>query len=98
MKDGNVYEFLDHSSYEEVAVEYGGYKFFFYGLRRDPITNLYSFTIERYELGFNGAYIDTVYDKQAPSKKECMEQFYYSPLFDGKTFWELEKDMTWIEW
>lgn len=29
MKDGNVNDFLDHASYEEVAVEYGGYKYFF---------------------------------------------------------------------
>lgn len=33
MKDGNVYDFLDHAGYEEVAVEYNGNKYFFYGLR-----------------------------------------------------------------
>ena len=35
MRDGNVNDFLDHAAYEEVAVEYNGYKYFFYGLRRD---------------------------------------------------------------
>lgn len=37
MKDGNVNDFLDRAGYEEVAVEYYGYKYFFYGLRKDDI-------------------------------------------------------------
>ena len=98
MRDGNVNDFLDHASYEEVAVEHGGYKYFFYGLRRDADTGMYSFAVDRFETGQNGAYLETVYDKVAPSISECMEQFFRTPLIDGKTFWELEKDMTWVEW
>ena len=45
-----------------------------------------------------GTFAGTVYDKAAPAKAECLEQFFQTPLIDGKTFWELEKDMTWIEW
>lgn len=99
MKDGNVNDFLDHATYEEVAVEYKGYKYFFYGLRLDERTGLYTFVIERYTIGSNeGSFAGTVYDKSAPTKTECMEQFFQTPIIDGKTFWELEKDMTWIEW
>ena len=45
-----------------------------------------------------GTFVGTVYDKTASTKAECMEQFFQTPINDGKTFWELEKDMTWIEW
>ena len=99
MKDGNVYDFLDHAAYEEVAVEYNGYKYFFYGLRQDEVTGLYTFVVDRYTMNNpEGTFAGTVYDKAAPTKAECMEQFFQTPLIDGKTFWELEKDMTWIEW
>ena len=47
MKDGNVNDFLDHAAYEEVAVEYNGYKYFFYGLRQDEVTGLYTFVVAR---------------------------------------------------
>lgn len=45
-----------------------------------------------------GTFVGTVYDKTASTKVECMEQFFQAPIIDGKTFCELEKDMTWIEW
>ena len=28
---------------------------------------------------------------------ENVERFFAEPIFDGKTFWEVEKDITWIE-
>lgn len=99
MRDGNVNDFLDHAAYEEVAVEYNGYKYFFYGLRRDEETGLFTFVVERYTMDSpEGTFVGTVYDKTASTKAECMEQFFQTPIIDGKTFWELEKDMTWIEW
>ena len=98
MKDGNVYDFLYHAGYEEVAVEYNGYKYFFYGLRKDEVTGLYTFVVERYTMNNPEWIYAGVYDKAAPTKAECLEQFFQTPLSDGKTFWELEKDMTWIEW
>lgn len=35
MRGGNVNEFLDHVTYEEVAVKYRGNKYFFHGLSID---------------------------------------------------------------
>lgn len=99
MKDGNVKEFLDHAIYEKVAVEYGGYKYFFYGMRKDVNTGLYTFVVERFRLDCEeDAFAGTVYDKSASTKEECPEQFLQTPIIDGKIFGEVEKDMTWIEW
>ena len=73
MRDGNVNDFLDHAAYEEVAVEYNGYKYFFYGLRRDEETGLYTFVVERYTMDSpEGTFVGTVYDKTASTKAECM--------------------------
>ena len=73
MKDGNVNDFLDHAAYEEVAVEYNGYKYFFYGLRQDEVTGLYTFVVDRYTMNNpEGTFAGTVYDKAAPTKAECL--------------------------
>ena len=94
MIGGNVNEFIDHSTYEEVAVMYNSRKFFFRGLMRDRDTQLYTFEIEYW--GYDTA--ETVYCAVAKTGKECMERFLSEPIIDGKRFWEIEKDMEWVEW
>ena len=94
MKDGDVNDFIDHSTYEEVAVMYEGNKYFFRGLIWD--SSIAKFV---YEIEYWGDKItETVYRATAESADECMKQFLSAPIIDGKSFWELEKDMEWIEW
>lgn len=31
------------------------------------------------------------------SEQESYEEFLKQPLFDGKTFWEIEKDTEWVD-
>ena len=95
MHGGNVNDFLDHATYEEVAALYNGTKYFFYGLCYDEKTKLYSFVVER--CNPDGSYAETIYDKTSTDREWCLEQFIQTPIIDGKTFWQLEKDMTWIE-
>ena len=94
MKDGNVNDFIDHSTYEEVAVLYNGKKYFFRGLMRDPIIEKYVFEIEYW--GDN--ITETVYCATAESADACMKLFLSEPIIDGKKFWDIEKEMTWVEW
>lgn len=95
MHDGNVNDFLDHATYEEVAVRYKGEKYFFYGIVYDKSTQSYSFVVERCH--DDGSFAAVIYDRTAPTIEQCMSEFLQTPIIEGKTFWELEKDMTWIE-
>ncbi len=95
MKYGNVNDFVDHTTYEECAVMYHGIKYFFHGIiyHKD---NDYSYDIVIWD--DKGNYVKTVFDKRASSGEKCMELALNEPIFEGKTFWEAEKDMEWVEW
>ena len=96
MKGGNVDKFIDQSTYEECAVIYKGVKYFFHGLIFDKEKNTYSYVIDIWDN--NGNYEKTVFNKTSSSLEKCLELFQNEPLFDGKTFWEAEPDMEWVEW
>ena len=77
MKDGNVKEFLDHAIYEKVAVEYGGYKYFFYGMRKDVNTGLYTFVVERFRLDCEeDAFQEPYMINQLQQKKNVRSNFF----------------------
>ena len=46
----------------------------------------------------NGNHEKTVFNKTAPTSEKCLELAQNEPIFDGKTFWEAEADMEWVEW
>jgi hypothetical protein len=70
VKGGNVNDFIDHSTYEEVAVMYNGSKYFFRGLLLDRITGLLTFEIELW----GDDCTETVYS--ATAKREIKSHFY----------------------
>lgn len=96
MKDGNVYKFIDKTTFEECAVIYNGKKYFFHGLIFDGVKSEYSYMVDIWDA--SNHYERTVFDKTAPTAEACLELAQNEPIFDGKTFWEAEKDMVWVEW
>ena len=96
MKGGNVYKFIDQTTFEECAVIYNGVKYFFHGLIFDKENNEYSYVIDVWDN--NGNYDKTVFNKTAPTLEKCLEFAQNEPIFDGKSFWEAETDMEWVEW
>ena len=43
-----------------------------------------------------GAY-EEVFDSNDLSAEENIKRFFAAPLFDGKTFWEVEQDIEWVD-
>lgn len=95
MEAGDVKEFLDNFSFQSVAVIYKGKKFFSDGIYKDSNGN-YRFTVDLWD--DNNHYIATVMNGVGISISDCISQFEEAPIWDGKTFWEAEKDMTWVDW
>ena len=96
MKNGNVSEFIDQTTYEECAVMYMGAKYFFHGVIYDKEANEYSYDIDIWD--DHGNYVRTIFSKKASSPEKCLELAQNEPIFEGKTFWEAEQDMEWVEW
>ena len=96
MKGGNVNKFIDQTTFEECAVIYKGIKYFFHGLIFDKEKKEYSYVIDVWDK--NGNHEKTVFNKTAPTSEKCLELAQNEPIFDGKTFWEAEADMEWVEW
>ena len=96
MIDGNVSEFIDKITFQEEAVLYQGKKYFFHGLIFDSVKGVYTFEIHLWDE--QGNYVETVYSCQASAQAECMEKLLNEPIIDGKIFWEIEQQMTWVEW
>ena len=44
-----------------------------------------------------GWYVKTVYQAVAQTDSECMERFLTDPIIDGKRFWNIEKEMEWLD-
>lgn len=56
----------------------------------------YSYVINIWDK--NNNYVGIVFNKRASSLEKCLELAQNEPVFDGKTFWEAEADMEWVEW
>lgn len=96
MKGGNINEFIDHTTYEECAIKYKEEKYFFYGIVFNEKTGLYSYDIAQWDE--NGKQTKWLFCEMAKTANEILEKFYQAAIWNGKTFWEVESDMEWIDW
>lgn len=91
MINGNVNEFVDALYYgtENVFV-FKQYKFMIQGWWKNDKYTLYMQLWEPPVEGHDWEYT-------APTPAECVDKFLHAPLFDGKTFWEAEREMEWVD-
>lgn len=91
MKNGNIDEFVDRLwCGEEVIYTYNGKKFFSQGYNLDDGT--YYFELQIWE-----PYGEVLWSVKGLSKQESLEAFLNEPLFDGHKFWDVEKEMEWVD-
>lgn len=92
MKNGNLSDFVDGLYYGyEMLFEYNGTKYFIQGWTQDG--KYYMFLdIPDKKLA------DYVWKYEASTMRECAEAFLNEKLWNGKTFYDVEKDTTWIDW
>ncbi len=95
MIDGNVNDFIDKLYYEDHYVEYRGEKFFFNGCctEKDNTGKIISVRLEVYNLTRG----TTVFSTTMPSAYECITEFETAAIWNGKTFWDAENEMQWVD-
>ena len=92
MINGDVNEFVDGLYYgDERWFRFNGIKYFIEGWVKEGL-----FSLLLYQMELDPGY---VWEKTEPvtQRQEVVDAFLTDKIFDGKTFWEVEKDITWIE-
>lgn len=91
MINGNIDEFVDKLwGGEELVFIYNGKKYFSQGYVTD--NGKYYFELQLWE-----PQSDVLWSVSGLSNQESLERFFKEPLFDGKTFWDVEKDIEWVD-
>ncbi|SEH31579.1 hypothetical protein [Selenomonas sp. KH1T6] len=92
MLNGDVIEFVDRIHYgDELIFMYNGQKFFLQGfLEDDGICTTY---LDRWEPPAD----DYIWVGRGDSKNFPVEEFLKAEIWDGKSFWEVEKKMEWLD-
>lgn len=95
MIDGSVKEFIDKLSFEDHYVIYSGEKYFFNGCQvtKDDQGNIVKVVLEIYNLSNNS----TIFSTTQMSISDCITEFEKAKIWNGHTFWEVEKDMQWVD-
>ena len=95
MEGGRVNDFIDAFSYQSVAVVYKGEKYFSDGITMKD-DDKYSFFIIKVD--DNGEFLSDVYDFEGDSITDCIVAFENATIWDGKSFYDVENEMTWVDW
>ena len=91
MINGNIDEFVDKLlDGEEVIYTYQGKKYFTQGYNLEDGT--YYFELQQWE-----PTSAVLWSVEGLDRLNSLEAFLKEPLFDGKTFWEAEKEMEWVD-
>lgn len=95
MINGNVYEFVEELSYQDHYANYQRQKYFFNGCQCQCDTNgkIIAVTLEVYNLTTK----QTVFSITQNSIEQCINAFETAKIFDGKNFWEAEKEIEWVD-
>lgn len=93
MINGNANDFLEKiTTGSDITYKFKGDIYWFQGYNKG---DNFRMEIYRYiplqEKGF-------IWECEEKTYIDCLTKFTNAPIFDGKTFWEAEKDIEWGDW
>lgn len=92
MIGGNPNDFLDRIySCQDTIYIYGGIKYWFQGYMPD------SDTVHMEIIQYQPASNKEIWSHDATTIEQCVQAFVDAPLFHGKTFWDAEQDIAWVD-
>ena len=95
MINGDPHDFIDTVySGQDIVYLYHGIKYWYQGYL-NPKTNLSHMEVFQYNPPGDGYVWE--YDSKSPSD-DGLEAFLEAPIFDGKTFWEAESEIEWVDY
>lgn len=93
MKNGCISDFIDQLYYGgELVFEYKGSRYFIQGWT-EADRNIMVLDLVSQE-----KFKSYLWTHEAQTMKECAESFLDAPLWNGKTFIQIQEDVTWSDW
>ena len=105
MINANLEQFLDTGWFSEASLYLNGYTYWCEGCWNEEREKPMHFFVYKYESVVvdkiytkpkNSNY-QTVFDIYGNSEEEVKEEFLKAKIFDGKSFWEVEKEIAWYD-
>ena len=96
MEAGNVKEFVDNLTMQDEMVRYNGCLYYFYGIRYDEKRRLYYTSIDRFGVDINH-FEEEFYYYESTDMSDCLEHLISDKYWNGKDFFEVEKNMKWVD-
>jgi hypothetical protein len=95
MINGNVNEFIDQLFYEDHYVIFHGDKYFFNGCQCtfDETGKIINVLLEIYNLTKNSV----IFSVEKKTQNLCIEAFEDAKIWGGKSFWDVENEMEWVD-
>lgn len=91
MVNGNPNEFVDTAySGQEIFFVFDAKKYMFQGYMENGTCHM---EIQQHEPWC----MDTFWATEGRSMQECLECFLSAQIFKGKSFWDAEKDIEWVD-
>lgn len=92
MNGGNAYDFVDRIyTCQDTVFIYQGIKYWFQGYTKDAST------VHMEVIQYESPKEDYLWEYDGGTIEECQKAFLSAPLFDSKTFWEVEQMITWVD-
>ena len=105
MINANLEQFLDTGWFSEATLYLNGYTYWCEGCWNEEREKPMHFFVYKYE----SVVVDKIYTKPknsnyqkvfdiyGNSEEEVKEEFLKAKIFDGKSFWEVEKEIEWVD-
>ena len=109
MINGYLAQFLDTGWYTEATLYYDGYIYWCEAQWNDQTDIIHFFVdkwlVEKEDDTYYHSLLETdgslnwmrIYEIEDTDLDRIKKQFLKAPIFDGKSFWEVEKDVVWLE-
>lgn len=95
MIGGNIRDFTDQLNYgQEIVFSYQGKKYFIQGWWSSENCEASLVLTDESSEEFTGY----LWEHHDPSMERCAEAFLTTPIWDGKNFLQIEKEVTWTDW
>lgn len=100
MVNGSTKEFIDNLYYgSEMYFNYNHRSYFIQGWVKDGLHYLvldYNYEAENYDPN-ETACSKPIWEYSSKDSSECVQAFLEAPVWDGKKFYDVEKEMVWTD-
>ena len=107
MINANLEQFLDSGWYNEATLFYKGYIYWCEGTWDIIQNNIFNFFVYRFKAkNIDNKYFERLLDDEpfkyefemfSTNKEDVKKHFLKAKIFEGKSFWEVEPELAWLD-